>query len=234
MCYIGITRPSCTEPFRLIAYARKTSKRLLRGLFYGRCNAALEVKIGNSAAAITVINSLLEETGLTNVTAKKVLGKRDYFEGVKEMRMSPPERLLEQFLSELKINLEQRGFKFDFKLLKRHLHLYRYEDHHRASFLFIHESLCGFWEISPNWAEITRLMPSEHSKWAVLLLHKPSGENRPLGFLISSNDFIKMKSGFGMNRLGRIRIHEKDLSLKNKFNNWERFFRLLNSASVTF
>jgi hypothetical protein len=147
------------------------------------------------------------------------------------MRMSPPERLLEQFLSELKINLEHKGYEFDFKLIKRHLHLYRYEDHHKTYFLFIHESLCGFWEISPDWEEIIHLIPSEHRKWAVILLQKPSGENHPLGFLMSSNDFIKMKSGFGINRLGRIRIHEKDLSSRNKFNNWERFFRLLNLAA---
>ena len=150
------------------------------------------------------------------------------------MRMSPPARLLEQFLSNLKTNLEEKGFDFDFKLIKRHLHLYRFEDHHKPYFLFIHESLCGFWEISANWEEITHLIPSEDRNWAVILLQKPSGENHPLGFLMPSNDFIKMKSGFGINRLGRIRIHEKDLSSKNKFNNWKRFFRLLNLASVTF
>ena len=144
------------------------------------------------------------------------------------MRMSPPARLLEQFLSNLKTNLEQKGFDFNFKLIKRHLHLYRFEDHHKPYFLFIHESLCGFWEISPNWEETAHLISSENRNWAVILLQKPSGETHPLGFLMSSNDFIKMKSGFGINRLGRIRIHEKDLSSKNKFNNWERFFRLLN------
>jgi len=130
------------------------------------------------------------------------------------MRMSPPARLLEQFLSNLKTNLEQKGFDFDFKLIKRHLHLYRFDDHHKPYFLFIHESLCGFWEISPNWEEITHLIPSEHKKWAVILLQKPIGENHPLGFIMSS--------------LGRIRIHEKDLSSKNKFNDWESFFRMLN------
>jgi hypothetical protein len=59
-------------------------------------------------------------------------------------------------------------------------------------------------------------------------LQKPNGENHPLGFLMSRNDFIKMISGFSINRMGRIRIHEKDLSLKNKFDNWKSFFRLLN------
>ena len=144
------------------------------------------------------------------------------------MRMSPPERLLEQFLSELKINLEKKGYEFDFKLIKRHLHLYRFNDHHKPYFLFVHESLCSFWEISSNWQEITHLIPSENTNWAVILLQKPSGGNHPLGFLISSNDFMKMKSGFGINRMGRIKIHIKDLSSKNKFNNWESFFRLLS------
>ena len=144
------------------------------------------------------------------------------------MRMSPSERLLQQFLSNLKTNLEQKGFNSDFKLIKRHLHLYRFDDHHKPYFVFIHESLCGFWEISPNWEEITRLIPLEDRNWAVILLQKPSRESLPLGFLMSSNDFIKMKSGFGINRMGRIRIHEKDLSSKNKFDNWKSFFRLRN------
>jgi len=144
------------------------------------------------------------------------------------MRMSAPGKLLEQFLSNLKTNLEEKGFDFNFKLIKRHLHLYRFDGHHKPYFLFIYESLCGFWEISPNWEEIAHLIPSENKNWAAILLQKPSGDNRPLGFLMSNHDFIKMKSGFGMNRMGRIRIHEKDLSSKNKFNNWKSFFRLLN------
>lgn len=144
------------------------------------------------------------------------------------MRMSPVERLLERFLLNLKTHLEQRRFNGEFKLIKRHLHLYRFDDHHKPYFLFIHESLCGFWEISPNWEEVTHLLPSEDENWAVILLQKPIGEDHPSGFLISSNDFIKMKSGFGINRMGRIRIHEKDLSSKNKFNNWGSFFRLFN------
>jgi hypothetical protein len=154
--------------------------------------------------------------------------QRDCLEGVKDMRMSPPKRLLEQFLSNLKTNLEQKGFDFDFKLIKRHLHLYRFDDHHKPYFLFIRESLCGFWEISPNWQEISHLIPSENRNWAVILLQKPSGENHPLGFLMPSSDFVKMTSGFRINRMGRIKIHQKDLSSKNRFNNWESFFRLLS------
>ena len=144
------------------------------------------------------------------------------------MRMSLPEKLLEQFLSNLIANLRQKGFESDFKLIKRHLHLYRFDDHHKPYFLSIHGSLCGFWEISPKWGEVTHLPPLENTNLAVILLQKPNGENHPLGFLMSGNDFTKMISGFGITRLGRIRVHEKDLSLRNKFNNWKSFFRLLN------
>ena len=144
------------------------------------------------------------------------------------MPISPPNRIAEHFLSNLKTKSNRKRFGFDLKLIKRDLQLYRFKDHNKPYFLFIHESLCGFWEISPNWEEITHLIPSEDRNWAAILLQKPSGENHPLGFLMSSHDFIKMKSGFGINRMGRIRIQEKDLSSKNKFNNWESFFQLLN------
>ena len=144
------------------------------------------------------------------------------------MPMSLPERLLEQFLSSLIVNLKQRGFESDFKLIKRHLHLYRFDDHHKPYFLSIHGSLCGFWEISPKWEEVTHLTPLENTNWAVIFLQKPNGENYPLGFLMTSNDFMKMISGFSINRMGRIRIHERDLPSKDKFNDWKSFFRLLN------
>jgi len=146
------------------------------------------------------------------------------------MRMSLPERLLEQFLSNLRTNLQEKGFESDFKLIRRHLHLYRFDDLHRPYFLFIHESLCGFWEISPGWEEVTHLVPSENTNWAFIFLQKPDGENHPSGFLMSSNDFVKMISGFRINRMGRIRIHEKDLLSRNRFNSWKSFFRLLNRS----
>jgi len=100
------------------------------------------------------------------------------------MPMSLPERLLEQFLSSLIVNLKQRGFESDFKLIKRHLHLYRFDDHHKPYFLSIHGSLCGFWEISPKWEEVSHLPPLENTNWAVIFLQKPNGENYPLGFLV--------------------------------------------------
>jgi hypothetical protein len=45
LCYSRDIQPSCTEPFRLIAHARKNSKRLLCGLFCNRRKAGLEVKM---------------------------------------------------------------------------------------------------------------------------------------------------------------------------------------------
>jgi hypothetical protein len=45
LAYNKNQRTSCTEPFRLIAHARKNSKRLLRGLFYVGIKADLEVKM---------------------------------------------------------------------------------------------------------------------------------------------------------------------------------------------
>jgi len=148
------------------------------------------------------------------------------------MPMSPSRRLFEQFLTNLKANLGQKGFGFDLKLIKRHLHLYRFKDPHKPYFLSVHESLGSFWAISSDWQDLTHLIPSDHGNWAVILLQKPSGENDPLGFLISGNDFIKMKSGFCINRMGQIKIHKKDLSPQNEFNNWDSFFRLLNLSSA--
>ncbi len=143
--------------------------------------------------------------------------------------MSLPGKLLEQFLLDLRTNLEEKGFDSNYKLIRRHLRLYRLHDHHIPYFLSIHESLCGFWEISPGWQEVAHLIcPSESKNWAVVFLQKPNGEDQPLGFLMSSDDFIKMISGFSINRMGRIRIHQKDLSSRDKFNNWKGFFRLLN------
>jgi hypothetical protein len=37
-----------------------------------------------------------------------------------------------------------------------------------------------------------------------------------------------MRAGFSMNRMGLIKIKEKDLALKYRFNNWGTFFQLLN------
>jgi hypothetical protein len=147
--------------------------------------------------------------------------------GLEEVPMPASRGLFEQFLTNLKAKLDQKGFDFDLKLIKRHLHLYRFTGHHRAYFLSVHESLCSFWAISSNWQEIPHLIPSENGNWAVILLQKPSGGDHPFGFLLSGNDFLKMKSGLGINRMGLIKIHKKDLPPQNEFNDWKSFFRLL-------
>ena len=144
------------------------------------------------------------------------------------MPMSPLKKIAEHFLSNLKTKSNRKRFGFDLKLIKRDLQLYRFNDHHKPRFLFIHESLGSFWEISSNWQEISHLLPSENTGWAVVLLQKPSGENSPLGFLISNDDFMTMTSGSSVNRMGRIKIHKRDLSLKDQFDNWEGFFQRLN------
>lgn len=144
------------------------------------------------------------------------------------MSMSPPKRIAENFLSNLKAKSNRKRFGFDLKLIKRDLQLYRSNDHKKPYFLFIHESLGSFWEISSNWHEISHLLPSENTGWAVILLQKPRGEDSPLGFLISNDDFMMMTSGSSVNRMGRIKIHKRDLSLKDQFDNWEGFFQRLN------
>jgi hypothetical protein len=40
-----LNKPSCAEPFKLIAYARKNSKRLLCGFFYGLIKVNTEAKM---------------------------------------------------------------------------------------------------------------------------------------------------------------------------------------------
>jgi hypothetical protein len=147
---------------------------------------------------------------------------------VKEMRLSPPKPIFEQFLSNLRTHSKRKRFGFDLKLIKRDLQLYRFNDHHKPYFLFIHESLGSFWEMSSNWQEITHLLPSENTNWAVILLQKPGREDSLSGFLLSNNDFVMMTPGFGINRMGRIKIHKKDLSLKHQFDDWDGFFQRLH------
>jgi hypothetical protein len=143
------------------------------------------------------------------------------------MPLTPLKKLFDRFLLDLKAISEQKGFAFDLKLIKRYLQLYCFNHRNKPYFVFIQASLSSFWEISSNWREIKDLVPSENARWAVILLQKTKRENDPLGFLISSNDFIKMEPGFGINRMGRIKIHQRDLSLENRFSNWNGFFRLL-------
>ena len=145
-----------------------------------------------------------------------------------EMRTSSSKKTTEAFLSNLKSILEQKGFDFDLRPIKRSLNLYRINAPSKSCFLFILDyRKKSFWEISPRWQDINRLIPSEHAGWAVILMEALDGEDQPSGFLISSSDFIKMRSGFSINREGRIKIHKEDLSLRHEFKNWRSFFRLL-------
>ncbi len=148
------------------------------------------------------------------------------------MRMSPPKQIFEDFLSNLRTNSKRKRIGFDLKLVKRHLQLYRFSDHQEPYFLFIHESLGSFWEISSNWPEITHVLPAENTSWAVVLLQKPSREDSPSGFLLSNDDFITIISGSGINRMGRIKIHKKDLPVKYQFDSWDDFFQLLHPRSL--
>lgn len=144
------------------------------------------------------------------------------------MRTETSKKLVNEFLSNLKTALEQKRFKFDLKLMRRHSQLYRFYVKNRTHFLFIHGSRGKDWEIPSPWQEISHLISSENIDWAVILLKEPRGKDHPLGFLIPRDDFIKMKSGFTMNRMGLIKVKEKDLPLKYQFNNWDTFFQLLS------
>jgi hypothetical protein len=143
------------------------------------------------------------------------------------MQTETSKKLVNEFLSNLKTALGQKRFKFDLKLIKRHSQLYRFYIKNRTHFLSIHVGRGkDFWIPSP-WQEISHLSP-ENIDWAVILLRELKGKDHPLGFLIPRDDFIKMRSGLTMNRMGLIKIKEKDLSLKYQFNNWDTFFKLLN------
>lgn len=144
------------------------------------------------------------------------------------MRREASKELVNEFLSNLKTALEQKRFKFDLKLIGKHSQLYRIYVKNRTHLLFIHASRGKRWEIPSPRIEISHLISSENIDWAVILLKEPEGKNHPLGFLILGDDFIKMKAGFSMNRMGLIKIKEKDLPLKYQFNNWDTFFQLLN------
>ena len=144
------------------------------------------------------------------------------------MRREASKELVNKFLSNLKTTLEQKRFKFDLKLIGKHSQLYRFYVKNRTHFLFIHTSRGKGWEIPSPQLKISHLISSENIDWAVVLLKEPEGKNHLLGFLILGDDFIKMKAGFGTNRMGLIKINEKDLSLKYQFNNWDTFFQLLN------
>jgi hypothetical protein len=138
-------------------------------------------------------------------------------------------KLANEFLSNLKAALEHKRVKFDLKLIRRHAQLYRFYIKSKTHFLFIHASHGKeFFEMPSPWQEISHFISPENMDWAVILLKESESSNHPLGFFLSRDDLRNIKSGFVMNRMGLMKIREKDLSLKHQFINWGTFFQLLN------
>ena len=165
---------------------------------------------------------------------ERIFTKEEFLETVKvtdrEMgkghRRHETEKLFDKLLSNLRTALIQKRFKFDLKSVRKHAQLYRLCIKNKTHFLFIHVSLVKDFSIPSPWEEISHLVSSENIDWAVILLKE--GNSQPIGFLIPSDDFEKMKSLFTMTRMGLIRIKEDDLSLKYCFNSWDGLFHLLN------
>ena len=148
---------------------------------------------------------------------------------MKEVPAEASTKLADEFLSNLKTALGQKRVKFDLKLIRRHSQLYRFYIKSRTHFLFIHTRRGKeFFEMPSPWQEISHFISPESMDWAVILLKEPESKNRPLGFLVSRDDLKNIKSGFAMNRMGLMKIREKDLSSKHQFINWRTFFQLLN------
>ena len=148
---------------------------------------------------------------------------------MKEVPTEASKELANEFLSNLKTALGQKRVKFDLKLIRRHSQLYRFYIKSKTHFLFIHASHGKeFFEMPSPWQEISHFISPENMDWAVILLKEPGSKNHPLGFLVSRGDFANMKSGLGMNRMGLMKIREKNLSLKHQFISWGTFFQLLN------
>jgi hypothetical protein len=148
---------------------------------------------------------------------------------MKEMPAQTSKELANEFLSDLKTALGQKRVKFDLKLIRRHSQLYRFYIKSKTHFFFIHASHGKeFFEMPSPWQEISHFISPENMDWAVILLKESESKNHPLGFLVSRDDLKNIKSGFAMNRMGLMKIKEKDLSLKHQFINWGTFFQLLN------
>jgi hypothetical protein len=147
------------------------------------------------------------------------------------MQTDTSKKLVDEFLSNLRITLGRKRFKFDLKLIKRHAQLYRFYARNKTHFLFIHVRHQGkdFFRIPPPWQEISGFSSSaEDIDWAVILLKETKDSSYPLGFQIPSDDFIRMKSGLTMDRMGLLKIKQKDLLSEYQFNSWDTFFQLLN------
>jgi hypothetical protein len=138
-------------------------------------------------------------------------------------------KTVDEFLENLRAVLTRKKLAFDYKLLKRHLQLYRFYLKPKTYFLFIHLSRARDFCIPPPWEEITRFPSSAESVWAVILLKESERKSDPFGFFIIQGDFMKMKSKFNMNRLGLLRIKGKDLKMKHQFNTWDRLLEHLRA-----
>jgi hypothetical protein len=150
-------------------------------------------------------------------------------EGRKEVSTEASKELADEFLSDLKTALGQKRVKFDLRLIKRHSQLYRFCTKSKTHFLFIHARHGKeFFEMPSPWQEMSHFISPENMDWAVILLKESESKNHPLGFLVSRNELKNIKSGLAMNRMGLMKIREKDLSLKYQFINWDTFFQLLD------
>jgi hypothetical protein len=148
---------------------------------------------------------------------------------MKEVSTEASKVLANEFLSNLRTALGQKRVKFDLQLIKRHSRLYRFCVKSKTHFLFIHASHGKeFFEMPSPWQEISHFISPENMDWAVILLKESESKNHPLGFLVSRDDLKNIKSGFAMNRMGLMKIKQKDLSSKYQFINWGTFFQLLN------
>jgi len=145
------------------------------------------------------------------------------------VRIEASKELADEFLSNLRTALGQKRLEFDLRLIRRHSQLYRFYIKSKTHFLFIHASHGKeFFEMPSPWQEISHFISPENMDWAVILVKESESKSHPLGFLVSRDDLRNIKSGFTMNRMGLMKIREKDLSLKYQFINWGTFFQLLN------
>ncbi len=148
---------------------------------------------------------------------------------MREVPAETSKELANEFLSNLKTALGKKRVKFDLKLIRRHAQLYRFYVKRKTHFLFIHAKHGKeFFEMPSPWQEISHFISPENMDWAVVFLKESESKNHPLGFLVSRDDLKNMKSGFAINRMGLMKIREKDLSLRHQFINWGTFFQLLN------
>ena len=148
---------------------------------------------------------------------------------MREVLAEASKELANEFLSNLKTALGKKRVKFDLKLIRRHAQLYRFYVKSKTHFLFIHAKHGKeFFEMPSPWQEISHFISPENMDWAVVFLKESESKNHPLGFLVSRDDLKNIKSGFAINRMGLMKIREKDLSLRHQFINWGTFFQLLN------